>query len=75
MATRFWNISTTQKFRRFKKYVRNYTDSSGGKQLEFNFIDQDYDRGVMRLRVERNGNAQIYIDFANVMWVYNVVKL
>lgn len=56
------------------KYVRNYTDYSGGSQLEFKFIDQDYDRGTMRLRIEKNGNSQMYIDFANAMWVYNVRK-
>lgn len=57
------------------KYIRKYTDSSGGSQVEFNFVDQDYDRGVMRLRIERNGNSQIYIDFSNVMWVYNVIRV
>ena len=54
------------------QWVRNYVDESGGQQIEFRFIDQDYDRGTMRLRVERSGNSQIYIDFSNVMWVYNV---
>ena len=54
------------------KYIRKYTDSSGGSQVEFNFVDQDYDRGVMRLRIERNGNSQIYVGFTNIMWVYNV---
>lgn len=53
----------------------SYTDSAGGKQVAFNVIDQDYDKGIVRLRVERNGNSQIYVDFANVSWVYNVVRL
>ncbi len=57
------------------EYVSNYTDDSGGKQVKFNFIDQDYDKGTMRMRIERNGNSQIYIDFADVMWVYNVVRI
>lgn len=57
------------------KYVKNYTDTSGGRQIEFKFIDQDYDRGTMRLRTETNGNSQMYIDFANVMWVYNLVRI
>lgn len=51
-----------------------YTDRDGGKQLQFNVVDQDRDRGGIRLRTERNGNAQIYIDFNNVAWVYNVVR-
>ena len=60
---------------RITKYIRKYTDSSGGYQVEFNFVDKDYDKGVMRLRIERNGNSQMYIDFANIMWVYNVRRV
>ena len=56
-------------------YVRNYTDNSGGRQMEFRFIDQDYDRGTMRLRIERNGNSQVYIEFTDVIWVYNVRRV
>lgn len=52
-----------------------YTDSSGGTNVKFYVIDQDYDKGSIRLRVERNGNSQIYIDFSNIAWVYNVVRI
>ena len=64
----------TQRYR-ITEHVRNYTDNSGGKQMEFRFYDQDGDRGVMRLRTERNGNNQLYIEFNNVMWVYNVKRI
>lgn len=47
---------------------------SSGKQVKFRVIDQDGDYGYVRLRIENNGNSQIYVDFANVMWVYNVKK-
>ena len=56
-------------------YIRKYTDSSGGEQVEYRFIDQDGDRGALRLRIEKNGNSQLYIDFADVMWVYNVKRV
>ena len=59
---------------RILEHTRNFTDSSGGKQVEFKFIDQDGDRGSMRLRIERNGNSQLYVEFSNIIWVYNVVK-
>ena len=52
-----------------------YTDESGGQQTKFFIIDQDNDYGYIRLRIERNGNSQIYIDFADVMWVYNVRRV
>ena len=57
------------------EYVGNYTDASGGKQAEYRFIDQDFDKGVLRLRLERNNNAQIYIEFGNIIWVYNVLRV
>ena len=53
----------------------NFIDESGGEQVKYRVIDQDDDLGSMRLRIERNGNSQIYIDFADVSWVYNVVRI
>ena len=53
----------------------SYVDDSGGKQQKYFVIDQDDDYGYVRLRVEKNGNSQIYIDFNDVMWVYNVVRI
>jgi hypothetical protein len=67
--------STTKQVYKIIEYVRNYTDDSGGTQIEYRFIDQDGDRGTMRLRIERNGNSQIYIEFSNIMWVYNIKKV
>lgn len=47
---------------------------SNGVQVKFKVIDQDYDKGFLRLRVANDGNSQIYIDFADISWVYNVVR-
>lgn len=52
-----------------------YTDPSGGSNIKFYVIDQDYDKGEVRLRIETNGNSQVYIDFADVAWVYNVIRI
>lgn len=58
------------------KYNGTKKDDKGGVQAEFLVIDQDYDKGAVRLRIEDNGNSQIYIDFADVMWVYSgLIKL
>lgn len=59
---------------RITEFLRDFTDKSGGKQVEFSFYDQDGDKGNMRLRIEKNGNSQIYVEFNNIMWVYNVKK-
>lgn len=64
---------TTQRYQ-ITKFIRNFTDNSGGKQVEFAFVDQDGDKGHMRLRIETNGNSQVYIEFNNIMWVYNVKR-
>lgn len=56
------------------KLDRRYTDDSGGKQVEFTVIDQDEDIGKVRLRIETNGNSQLYVDFADVSWVYSGLK-
>lgn len=45
-----------------------------GEQVAFRVIDQDYDVGRVRLRVENNGNCQIYVDFNDLSWVYNVKR-
>lgn len=51
-----------------------FTDSSGGSQIQFNAYDGDGDRADIRLRMEKNGNSQIYVDYADMRWVYNVVR-
>lgn len=50
-------------------------DKYGGSQVTFNFIDNDGYKGVIRLRIEKNGNSQLYIEFSNIMWVYNIIKV
>jgi len=51
-----------------------YNDSDGGKQQGYLVIDQDYDKGMIRLRIARDGTSQLYIDFNDVGWVYNVIR-
>lgn len=45
-----------------------------GQTVKFRVIDQDGDYGYLRLRLENNGNSQIYIDFNDISWVYNVIR-
>ena len=56
-------------------YDGSYTDASGGRQVQFSVIDQDYDKGKVRLRIETNGNSQLYVEFADLILVWNVVKI
>lgn len=68
-------FSPTRQVYQITEHIKTYTDNSGGKQMEFAFIDQDGDRGHIRFRVETNNNNQIYIDFSNMSWCYNVKKI
>lgn len=51
-----------------------YSDKNGGKQKEFTVVDQDGDVGVIRVRIQKNGVAQLYVEFDNIMWVYSGLK-
>lgn len=53
----------------------NYYDSDGDYNMVFKFIDQDYDYGTMRLLQRTNGASEIYIEFANIKWVYRVIRM
>lgn len=54
----------------------SYVDNYGGKQRAFSVVDQDGDKGIIRLRVEKNGNVQLYVEFSDIIWVYSgLVKL
>ena len=48
-----------------------YRDNKGGEQTEFIVVDQDGDKGIIRIRIQSNGVAQLYVEFDNVMWVYS----
>ena len=56
-------------------YNGTYVDGDGDQISKYSFIDQDGDRGQMRLVIRRNGTSELYIDFSNIIWTYRVVKL
>ena len=55
---------------KYEKYISN----EGRQAVRFYFINQDSDRGSCRLVIRADGTSQIYIDFSNISWVYNVVR-
>ena len=52
-----------------------YFDQEDGRNVNFSFVDQEGYKGVIRLRIEKNSNSQMYIEYANVMWVYNLIRI
>ena len=57
------------------EYNDFYIDKDGGRTAKFSFVDQDGYRGVIRLCIEKNGNSQMYVEYANIMWVYNLIRI
>ena len=57
------------------EYRGLYIDQEDGRNVDFSFVDQDGDKGTMRLRIEKNGNSLLYIEYANIMWVYNLIRI
>lgn len=51
------------------------TENEGDVTLKFLFIDQDGDKGTLRLLMRNNGRSEIYIDFANIRWAYIVKRV
>lgn len=51
--------------------AKEFYDKDGVLTYEWKIVDQDNDRGTLRIR--RNG--QLYIIFNNIAWVYNFIIL
>jgi len=59
------------------KYYDLETDSDGDETLQFHCVNEDGLKCFVRFVVlnSRNGRRQLYVDFADMMWVYNIYKL
>ena len=66
--------SPTTQYYKVVQFVGVTNDNSGGTQSVFNVIDADGDRAVIRLRIQADGTSQLYVDFADAMWVYGNIR-
>ena len=53
------------------KWNGRYKDNKGGEQSEFVVVDQDGDKGIIRIRIQWDDVKQLYVEYDNVMWVYS----
>ena len=51
------------------------TENKGDVSVKYLFVDQDGDKGTLRLRIRKDGRSEIYIDFANIRWSYIVKRI
>ena len=59
------------------KYYDKETDSDGDITNQFQCVNEDGLKCIVILVLlnSKNGQRQIYIDFADIMWMYNIYKL
>lgn len=55
-------------------YHGTINESDGSQQAYFTAADTNGGVATIRLRIETNGNSQIYVEYSNAMWVYNVIR-
>lgn len=60
---------------RMTSYDGTTRDRDGDITARYHFIDQDGDKGIMRLVLRSSGKSEVYIEFSNVIWVYSVLRL
>lgn len=49
----------------------SYQDRSGGSNVDFTAIDEEGIECDVRLRIQRDGTAQLYAFYNNIAWVYS----
>ena len=58
-----------------KDYLGKFEDERGGIQYRWIIRDNEYLKAELRLRKELSGNLQLYIEYSDAMWVYNIKKI
>lgn len=48
-----------------------YIDKSGGSNIDCNAVDEEGIECTVRLRIQKDGTAQLYAFYSNVAWVYS----
>lgn len=56
-------------------YDNTTSDNQGGEYIKFYVIDNEGDKGTIRVRKDYNGKLQLYVDFNNVAWVYSMYQV
>ncbi len=59
------------------KYFDKEIDSDGDETLKFHCVNEDGRKCYVRFVIlhSKDGQRQLYIDFADLMWMYNIYKL
>ena len=57
--------------------IKSYGESSVGQSryITFDFIDQDNDRGILRMVKSPGKIMELYIEYADIKWCYRIKQL
>ena len=67
--------SNKTQYYKVTKYHGWRYENDGSQQAYFTANDYNGGWCTIRLRIETNGNSQIYVEYSNAMWVYNVIRV
>lgn len=56
------------------KYDGKESDGNGGNILIFSCVNRDGLRCRIRFRIQSDKSKQLYVDFSDIMWVYNLIE-
>lgn len=54
------------------QYYDIYTDNDGDSTLKMECVDADGVRCTVRIIIRQDGTKQLYCDYSNIMYVYNM---
>ena len=64
--------SQIQQYDIYKYGDQGVSDGQDGKLWYFDCVNEDGLRCAVRLRIQSDGARQLYVDFSDASWVYNV---
>lgn len=64
--------SQIQKYDIYKYGDQGVSDGQDGKLWYFDCVNEDGLRCAVRLRIQSDGARQLYVDYSDASWVYNV---
>lgn len=56
------------------EYLGEENDRDGGSSVKFLCVNEDGSRCHVRIRMQKDGQRQLYVDFSDVMFVYNIIN-
>lgn len=67
--------SKTPQVYNVKEYLGKTEETDGSTQIHWIVRDMDYLKAKIRLRKEYRGTLQLYVEYSDIIWVYNIKQI